>query len=205
VTVADAPGEAALRRRLALEAALAAAPPPGLLELTPGFTTLLLEFDDPAALPAAAAETARRLAALPDASAPPAGRLVEVPVRYDGPDLGRVARHAGLTTEEVIRRHAAGDYVVQLLGFAPGFPYLHGLDPRLHTPRLDAPRARAPAGAVAIGGEHAGIYPAELPGGWNLLGLTPRPLLDPARAAAGDPAAFALAPGDRVRFVPLPP
>ena len=112
-----------------------------------------------------------------------------------GPDLEAVAVHAGLSPDAVVARHAAGDYSVAMLGFAPGFPYLLGLDPALHAPRRTDPRTRVPAGSVAIGGAQTGIYPRELPGGWNLIGRTPLPLFDPRR----EPPAL-LAAGDRVRF-----
>lgn len=201
VTVADAPGADALRRRLAFEAALAARPPAGLIEITPGFTTLLLEFEEPAQAKAACDAVRQAARAWTGAEPPVAGGALEIPVTYDGPDLARVAAHSGLAAEEVARRHAAGEYTVALLGFAPGFPYLLGLDPVLHTPRLETPRTRVPAGAVALGGEHTGIYPAALPGGWNLIGRTAFPLLGNPDAAAPE-AAFRLAPGMRVRFVP---
>ncbi len=126
---------------------------------------------------------------------------VEIHVRYggsDGPDLAHVARAHGIRESDVVERHCAGDYVASFLGFAPGFAYLSGLDPALHTPRRSVPRTRVPAGSVAIGGELTGVYPSALPGGWNLIGRTERILFDPAR----DPAAL-LAPGDRVRFVAL--
>jgi KipI family sensor histidine kinase inhibitor len=126
-------------------------------------------------------------------------RCVEIPVRYggeDGPDLARVAEHAGLRPADVVRRHAAGEYIVAMLGFAPGFPYLLGLDPQLATPRLATPRTRVPAGSVAIGGGQTGLYPRTSPGGWNLIGRTDLALFDPRR----EPPAL-LAPGDRVRFV----
>ncbi|HEX5960369.1 MAG TPA: 5-oxoprolinase subunit PxpB [Rhodanobacteraceae bacterium] len=121
--------------------------------------------------------------------------IVEVPVCYDGPDLDAVAAYAGLSRAEVIARHTAAAYTVAMLGFAPGFPYLLGLDPALHMPRREYPRTRVPAGSVAIGGAQTGIYPRELPGGWNLVGRTPLVLFDPLR----EPPCL-LAPGDRVRF-----
>lgn len=127
--------------------------------------------------------------------------IVEIPVCYGGdhgPDLAEVARLAQLDESEVIARHAAGDYRVAMLGFAPGFPYLLGLDPALHSPRRANPRTRVPAGSVAIGGAQTGIYPRELPGGWQIVGRTPRILFDAAR----DPPAL-LAPGQRVRFRPI--
>jgi len=126
---------------------------------------------------------------------------IEIPVRYGGehgPDLQRVAHHAGLSPDEVIARNAATEYTVAMLGFAPGFPYLLGLDPQLATPRLATPRTRVPAGSVAIGGAQTGLYPRSSPGGWNLIGRTARTLFDAQR----DPPAL-LAPGDRVRFVPM--
>ena len=128
-------------------------------------------------------------------------RLVEVPVRYggeDGPDLTQVARHCGLGEDEVIARHGAVEYTVAMLGFAPGFPYLLGLDPALGTPRQAQPRTRVAAGSVGIGGAQTGIYPRESPGGWQIIGRTPLALFDAARAEPG-----LLQPGDRVRFVPL--
>jgi len=87
---------------------------------------------------------------------------------------------------------------VHFLGFTPGFPYLGGLDPGLATPRLDSPRARTPAGSVAIGGVQTGIYPMESPGGWRIVGRTPLRLFDPRVTHP-----FLLAPGDRLRFVPV--
>ena len=122
----------------------------------------------------------------------------EIPVCYGGahgPDLAELARHARLTIDEAIALHCAGDYRVAMLGFAPGFPYLLGLDARLHMPRHANPRTRVPAGSVAIGAGQTGIYPRATPGGWRVIGRTPLVLFDPARS----PPAL-LAPGQRVRF-----
>jgi len=102
-----------------------------------------------------------------------------LPVSYDGEDLPRVAKLHGLTTEEVIKRHTAVEYMVAMIGFRPHFPYLLGLDQSLATPRLDTPRLKVPAGAVAIGGEQTGVYPEISPGGWNILGMTDPELLKP--------------------------
>ncbi len=121
-----------------------------------------------------------------------------IPVCYGGaygPDLDDVAKHAGLATDIVISRHVAADYRVGMIGFAPGFPYLLGLDQALAMPRRSDPRQRVPAGSVAIGGEQTGIYPRELPGGWQLIGCTPLRLFD----LTNDSPSL-LAPGDRVRF-----
>ena len=126
------------------------------------------------------------------------GRVVEVPVCYGGEfgcDLDAVASHAGIDAACAIARHCAGEYRVAMLGFAPGFPYLLGLDPTLHMPRRAQPRLRVPPGSVAIGGAQTGIYPRELPGGWHLIGRTPVSLFD---VEARPPSL--LAPGDRVRF-----
>jgi len=134
-----------------------------------------------------------------DVAASP-GREHRFAVRYggeDGPDLDDIARRAGLSAEEVIARHSAGEYVVAFVGFSPGFPYLLGLDPALATPRLETPRVRVAPGSVGIGGPWTGVYPAATPGGWRLLGRTDVELFDPLR----DPPAL-LAPGDRVRFLP---
>jgi KipI family sensor histidine kinase inhibitor len=168
----------------------------GVQELIPGMNNLTITFDplgtDPQALASAAqaawARPLRRRAT---------GRRVDIPVHYDGPDLGAVAAHCGLSVDEVVGRHAGGEYVVYFLGFQPGFAYLGGLDEALHTPRRAEPRLAVPAGSVGIGGAQTGIYPLATPGGWQLIGRTPRALFDPA----AEPPTL-LAPGDRVRFVP---
>jgi KipI family sensor histidine kinase inhibitor len=150
------------------------------------------------------AELARAVAGLPVGEAAPApGRLVEIPVRYDGEDLDVVAGHAGLSVGEVVRRHAAPEYTVACLGFTAGFAYLEGLDPALHVPRRATPRARVPAGSVAIAGDHAGVYPRAAPGGWHVLGSTTAVLFDETLYEREAPPAV-LAPGDRVRFVQEP-
>ena len=103
-------------------------------------------------------------------------RIVKVPVCYDreyGPDIEDVAKHAGMSVDEVIKLHTATPYLVYMLGFQPGFPYLGGLDERLHTPRLETPRVKLEAGSVGIGGGQTGIYPMESPGGWRIIGVTP--------------------------------
>lgn len=123
-----------------------------------------------------------------------------IPCRYDGPDLERVARHCGMPIDEVVARHCAPLYRVHFLGFAPGFPYLSGLDPLLSTPRLDAPRSVIPAGSIGIGGEQTGIYPLPTPGGWNLIGHTTLEIFQPSAAID---SAFHFQPGDTVRFVPI--
>jgi KipI family sensor histidine kinase inhibitor len=127
--------------------------------------------------------------------------LHEIPVCYGagfGEDLAAAARELGLEEAELIARHSTPRYRVAMIGFAPGFPYLLGLDPALALPRLATPRARVPAGSVAVGGAQTGIYPHASPGGWRLLGRTPLSLFDARRDAPS-----LLLPGDEVRFVPI--
>jgi KipI family sensor histidine kinase inhibitor len=191
--------------------ALRAAALRGVVDIAPAYATLLVRFDPFTRSHGELAE-ARCVAASgtmdpgvrrddePKHDSPPGAstRMVEIPVRYggeDGPDLDVVARHARLLPDEVVARHAAAEYIVAMIGFAPGFPYLLGLDPALAMPRRADPRTRVPAGSVAIGGAQTGIYPRELPGGWQLIGCTPLVLFDPARDQP-----CLLAPGDHVRF-----
>ncbi|HEY0506170.1 MAG TPA: 5-oxoprolinase subunit PxpB [Lysobacter sp.] len=186
----------------AMAARIRAADPSWLRDLVPAFASLGVFFDDAAdpahvheALLAFAAEAAEAVVVVEEA------RTVEIPVVYGGehgPDLQAAAAELGLTPDELVRRHAGGDYTVAMIGFAPGFPYLSGLDPALALPRLPTPRARVAAGSVGIGGAQTGLYPRESPGGWRLLGRTPLALFDPAR----EPPTL-LRPGDRVRFVPI--
>jgi KipI family sensor histidine kinase inhibitor len=171
---------------------------PAVQEALPGMNNLTLMFD-PARIDAAELEM-QVLAAWPQlAAAAIEGRTIEIPVAYGGehgPDLADVAAHTGFTPAEVVRRHAAGEYVVYLLGFLPGFAFMGGLAPELATPRRAEPRVAVPARSVGIGGAQTGVYPLVSPGGWQLIGRTSLEMFDPA---AAEPTL--LRPGDRVRFV----
>lgn len=206
--IVDLPDLDAVR---AVDAALRAAPPTGVVDVVPAARTVLVTFDSAVAR-AAGERTVRAVIAGPahadQAHSDPAGTAPEpahrpdpdpvlLPVRYDGPDLAEVAGLTGLSVPEVVQRHLAGRYTVAFGGFMPGFAYLSGLDPALHVPRRDSPRERVPAGSVAIAGDLAAVYPAATPGGWRLLGTCDVPLFDVDRT----PPAL-LTPGTPVRFVP---
>lgn len=178
---------------------------PGLVDVIPAYASLALHYDAAfwagrdGSLPwQHLAGALRAVFATPPRGDTGDGRMIEIPVCYGGRhgvDLDAVAAHAGLDVDAVIACHTAADYRVAMLGFAPGFAYLLGLDPTLHTPRRADPRLRVPPGSIAIGGAQTGVYPSELPGGWQLLGRTPLRLFD-----AGRESPCLLAPGDRVRF-----
>ncbi|MBD9479963.1 5-oxoprolinase subunit PxpB [Pseudoxanthomonas sp. PXM02] len=187
----------------ALTAALRNLDLPWLRDLVPAYASLAVFFDaaqldDPART---VSDLVHRLLAGMTTTKESPGALLEVPVCYGGThgeDLADAASTLGVDEATLIARHSAAIYTVAMIGFAPGFPYLLGLDPGLTLPRLATPRTRVPAGSVAIAGAQAGIYPRESPGGWRLLGRTPLMLFDPARARPS-----LLQPGDRVRFVPI--
>jgi inhibitor of KinA len=126
-------------------------------------------------------------------------RVITIPVSYGGefgPDLEFVARHNGITEDEVVAIHTSTRYLVYMLGFTPGFPYLGGMPESIAAPRLDVPRIKVPAGSVGIAGKQTGIYPIESPGGWQLIGRTAVKLFD---AMAGNP--FLVTAGDYLQFV----
>ncbi|MEW2159280.1 allophanate hydrolase subunit 1 [Streptomyces sp. NPDC007189] len=191
VELPDAERTAAFHAELLRRRAAGTLPP--VEEIVPGARTVLL---DGVARPG---ELARRIAAW-DVPAHPSdtGGLVEIPVRYDGPDLARVAELWGVGADKVAARHSSYTYRVAFCGFAPGFGYLTGLPPELHVPRRETPRTRVPAGAVALAGPYSAVYPRATPGGWQLIGTMPdpTPLWDLGRE---EPAL--LTPGTRVRFV----
>jgi inhibitor of KinA len=186
-------------------------PPPGVRDVVAAACTVALHYDPlqvdivpPTQTPfeALAQQVTQRLGALDPASAPATSEH-EIPVCYGaqfGEDLEAVARAHDLTPEDVIALHSAPLYRVQMLGFAPGFAYLAGLDGRIATPRRATPRTRVPAGSVGIGGELTAVYPLDLPGGWHLIGRSPLSFFDPA---AERPSL--LAAGDRVRFLAITP
>lgn len=187
---------------------------PGITDLVPGYASVAVHYDplrvlgampraciaaSPSALMRQAISAALDGAGHPGAVAP--SRKVEIPVVYGGehgPDLAHVAAQHGLTCDEVVALHTGATYLVHMIGFVPGFPYLGGLDPRLETPRRDTPRPAVPAGSVGIGGAQTGIYPIESPGGWQLIGRTPLSLFD---AMLGEPARLRV--GDRVTFTAI--
>lgn len=183
-----------LAQVLALNAALAADPPPGLVSALPAARTILLEVDPQET---SARDLAARLRAMPvERLERREGRIVEIPVRYDGEDLEEVARLTGLSPSEVAERHMGRLWEAAFNGFAPGFSYLVGGDPALEVSRRESPRLAVPAGAVALAGRFSAVYPKASPGGWRLIGTTDLPMWDETR----DPPAL-LQPGDRARFV----
>jgi KipI family sensor histidine kinase inhibitor len=172
---------------------------PEVVEAIPGMNNITVVLRNPHSVALDAIELLQRWWEESEALEPES-RYIEIPVVYGtaaGPDLGEVARHAGLTEKQVVELHSSIDYVVWFLGFQPGFPYLGGLPEQLATPRRDEPRLQVPAGSVGIGGAQTGIYPLATPGGWQLIGHTPLPLFDPDR---NEPVL--LRPGDTVRFIP---
>jgi inhibitor of KinA len=199
---------------IALDRLLRERPIRGVVETLSAYASLLVVYDPGRASFRAMVKALRRRVAEAERAASAAGgdaalvetskaasRLVEIPVRYGGEygeDLGDVARHSGLSEEEVIARHSSKDYRIYMLGFLPGFAYLGGLDPSLATPRLETPRKAIPAGSVGIGGSQTGIYPLRSPGGWRLIGRTPLKPYDPEREEP-----FLYRAGDRIRFRPI--
>ena len=182
-----------LDETLALFDALHKAPIAGVQEIVPAARTLLVYFR-PSAISrqVLAAEISTRDLR---GSVREAGRLVEIPVHYNGEDLVDVAQELGIGTDEVIRRHTGSEYDVAFCGFAPGFAYLSG-GAGFVVPRRSTPRTRIPAGAVALAGGFSGVYPQASPGGWQIIGVTPLKMWDLQR---DEPAL--LQPGYRVRFV----
>lgn len=179
---------------LALHAALAAAPPDGVLDLVPAARTVLLRVRSPADL-AAVADDVRTRETARATEREAQGEVTEIGVTYDGEDLDDVAAHTGLSREEVVAAHTGQLWTVAFAGFTPGFGYLAGEHARLAVPRRPSSRTRVPAGAVGLAGEFSGVYPRSSPGGWQLIGRTDHVLWD----LDHDPPAV-LVPGARIRF-----
>ncbi|GAA0451503.1 5-oxoprolinase subunit PxpB [Alkalibacillus silvisoli] len=129
------------------------------------------------------------------------GKTIYLPVCYEeevAPDLKPLAQYHNMTETDVIKLHSEPTYLVYMIGFLPGFPYVGGLNERLETPRLETPRQQVTSGSVGIAGKQTGVYPITSPGGWNIIGKTPIKLFDPKQK---DPALFEI--GDQLRFEPV--
>ncbi len=169
----------------------------GLGTAVPAYASVLARFDPRTLSPDDALARARSLAAaIGEIRGADVGALIEVPVTYDGPDLGEVARLSGLSPRELVDRHSSREYTAFFLGFMPGFAYCGTLDPRIKAPRLASPRAHVPAGSVAVADGQTAIYPHDSPGGWRLIGRTDVVMFDAAR---DEPSRIRA--GDRLRFV----
>jgi KipI family sensor histidine kinase inhibitor len=168
---------------------------PGLVDLVPAATTLLVVFDQ--RITTTAHMVSWVLGLRP--TSPPLAKVprLEIPVRYNGPDLNQVADAVGCRVPELIEWHTSAEYVVAFCGFAAGFAYLAGGDARLQVARRREPRVRVPAGSVAVADEYTAVYPRESPGGWQLIGRTSVSMWDLNR----DQPAL-LMPGTKVKFVP---
>jgi KipI family sensor histidine kinase inhibitor len=177
----------------AVAAALDERAEPGVEDVIVGYRSVTVVTDPTVTDVSALAEAL--MAAEPSGAAAPTGNLVEIPVAWDGSDLGEVARIAGMSPERVVTLLTEADLRVAFVGFAPGFAYLVGLDPALAAvPRRSTPRTAVAGGSVGLAGGFVGIYPRTSPGGWQLVGRTDMPLFDPSA-----PPYSALQPGDRVR------
>jgi len=175
--------------------------PAGITEVIPTYRSLLIVYDPAITNPAKLQKTLKvREARLDEIMIPPP-RTVEIPVCYGGefgPDMAYVAESHNLTVEEVIELHCRPEYLIYMVGFTPGFPFLGGLCEKLHTPRLETPRTFVPEGSVGIANNQTGIYPVASPGGWQLIGRTPVKLFAPDRRNP-----FLYQAGDRIKFSPI--
>ncbi len=175
--------------------------PLGILEIIPTYRSILIIYDSlvtcPDKLKNLIEDMTDKLENIDD----DAGRIVNIPVCYNkefGCDLEKVKKWTGLSSEDIIRIHSEPEYLIYMIGFTPGFPFLGGLDERLFTPRHKTPRMLVPEGSVGIANNQTGIYPIASPGGWQIIGRTPMKLFAPQRETP-----FLYKAGDRIKFVPI--
>jgi KipI family sensor histidine kinase inhibitor len=172
-----------------------------VLDIVPGFRQIVVTLDPLTEDPEGLLERIDGMTEHMDRGAAIEKEVIEIPVCYDAPfdlDTEEVCAHLGIDRKELVERHTSRDYLIYMIGFTPGFPYLGGMDEGLTTPRKEQPRQKIPAGSVGIAGPQTGIYPIESPGGWQIIGRTPLKLFDPESA---DPVL--LSAGQYVRFYPI--
>lgn len=156
----------------------------GVVELVPTYRSLMIHYDPLVIEFQQLVDTLKELESNLKNIQLPAPEVIEIPTLYGGeygPDIENVAKHNDLSVEEVIEIHTSKEYLIYMLGFTPGFPYLGGMDPRIATPRLATPRTKISGGSVGIAASQTGVYPIDSPGGWQLIGRTPLALYDPQR------------------------
>jgi len=169
----------------------------GVLSLIPSYNSLLVYYDITQVTYKSLIDDIESINYI-ESSMTEEKRVIIVPVCYEKAlDMEHVSKHTKLSCEEIIKRHSSRDYLVYMIGFTPGFPYLGGMDASLETPRLEVPRTRIEKGSVGIGGKQTGIYPLDTPGGWNIIGKTPLHLFDKKESKV------LISMGDYIRFVPI--
>lgn len=177
----------------------------GMVEYVPAFTSVTILYD-PLELNSKCPydmvySTIKKILLNINLSVEDKERIIEIPVCYGGkfgPDIEYVAEYNKISVDDVIRIHSSGEYLVYMIGFAPGFPYLGGMSEKISTPRRKSPRTSIPAGSVGIAGMQTGVYPISTPGGWQLIGSTPEKLFRP-----DDSPPSLLSAGDIVKFYPI--
>ncbi|QZY54188.1 5-oxoprolinase subunit PxpB [Crassaminicella profunda] len=173
----------------------------GIIEMTPTYRSLMVHYDPLKKDYHSLLKQLQLLESQMDKIEIPLPEVIEIPTVYGkefGPDIENVAKHNGLTVEEVIKIHTSREYLIYMLGFTPGFPYLGGMNEKIATPRLKTPRTKISGGSVGIAGSQTGIYPIDSPGGWQLIGKTPLKLYDAYRESP-----ILLGSGNYIKFVAI--
>ena len=186
---------------IAVQHAIESNPIKGFIEAVPAYGSLTVYFNDQVSAAVVRSWLSDLSAEVSNTSIATEGKKISIPVCYDpslGTDLDWVAAHLNLSIEDIINLHSSISYRVYMIGFIPGFPYMGTLPTALEVPRKQTPSMKIPAGSVAIAGKQTGIYPAEVPGGWQVIGRTPLRMFDPSST----PCSF-LNAGDIVQFKPI--
>ena len=186
---------------MAMAEALKSDNPRGILEIIPSYRSLLLIYNPLITCPEKFVSIIERIENTFEKIDPKSSKVVEIPVCYGGkfgPDIETVENTSNLCKEDVIRLHTEPEYLIYMVGFTPGFPFLGGLNEKLFTPRLKTPRMIVPKGSVGIANNQTGMYPIASPGGWQIIGRTPLKLFAPQRKSH-----FLYKAGDKIKFIPI--
>ena len=204
IDFAAAINEATNMQVIALQHAVESNPIKGFIEAVPAYSSLTVYFSEQvsaATIRSWLSDLSAHVSNTINTSLTTEGKQISIPVCYDpslGTDLDWVAAHLNLSLEEIIFLHTSVAYRVYMIGFIPGFPYMGTLPEQLEVPRKQTPSLKIPMGSVAIAGKQTGIYPAEVPGGWQVIGRTPLKMFDLSQS----PCSF-LNAGDLVTFQPI--
>ncbi len=126
-------------------------------------------------------------------------KKIKIPICCDQEyalDLTPLSNKLKISENEILEMHLNKEYFCYMTGFIAGMPFLGDIDEKIRVDRLETPRVKVPKGSVGITEQFCNIYTYESPGGWNIVGNTPKKIFN--KLSFDNP--LLINPGDKVSF-----